>query len=202
VGGLQRGDGVLDPAVELPHHMAANVLVREFMRCGCDTLCMIDSDMVFPADTVRRLRDAPAGAGYDILSALFTVRRAPYAPVVLKNHLISDSNGIRWEHQAHPELITGDVAQVDATGPAFCLIRRSVFVHLSEYAPWWFDWGERGLGEDTNFSQRAIKAGCKIGVHTGVSIEHRGAVGFRWDADKQTTTTCEYHQIGELVKHK
>lgn len=197
IGGLRVGDGALDPAVELPHHMAANVLVRQFLRSSADTLCMIDSDMVFDSDTLSKLRDDPTGEGYDMLSALCVVRRKPFAPVLLR---VQERPDGQKEYRCHEHLIDGGIVDVDAIGLPFAMIRRTVFDRLSGYAPWWFDWGERGLGEDTNFSQRAIAAGCRLGVHTGVGIEHRGTIGFKWDVENKKTVMCSFDQVGELIK--
>lgn len=196
-GGLRAGDTALDPVIELPHHIAANIAVQYFLQSGADTLCMIDSDMAFPHDTLAALRNDADGMEYDILCALCTTRRAPNLPVMLRR--VADRDGVP-SYQPCPELITGRPVVVDAVGLPFCLIRREVFDGLSEFAPWWFDWGERGLGEDTMFSQRAIAAGFKIAVHTGVSIEHRGTVGFVWEAENKRTGLRQFNQIGKLLE--
>lgn len=196
-GGMRPGDSVLEAAVELPHHMAANLLVKYFLSTDADTLCMIDSDMVFEPDALSRLRES--GPDYDCLSALCTTRRAPYVPVVLRCQYGLDD----VEYAAiDPREINGQVVSVDAATLAFCIIRRHVFDKLSQFAPWWFDWGSRGLGEDTRFSQRSKGAGLKLGVNTGVSIQHRGMIGFEWDVDGRKVCLRESTQIGEIFNTK
>jgi len=195
-GGMRAGDVVLDPAIELPHHMAANILVQNFLQSGADTLCMVDSDMVFAPDTLSKMRDNKEGGIYDTLSALSVSRRAPFAPIALQ---LQEKDGAS-EYRCCAELITGGVIDVDAVSLAFCLIRKSVFVALAKYAPWWFDWGERGLGEDTRFTLRMHEAGSRAGVHTGISIEHRGMIGFVWDVEQKKTRLTEFNQVRQLIK--
>lgn len=196
-GGLRAGDTVLDPAMEMPHHVSANLLVKYFLKTDADTLCMIDSDMVFEPDTLTKLRES--GAEYDVLSALCTTRRAPYVPVVLRCQYEKDDVSYL---AIDPKDIDGSLVDVDAASIAFSMIRRGVFDKLSKLAPWWFDWGSRGLGEDTRFSQRAKGAGLKLGVNTGVSIQHRGMIGFEWDVADRKIVLRESTQIGEIFNTK
>ena len=188
--GMRTGDVVLDPACEMPHHFAANWLVQEFYKTGADTLCMVDSDMVFKHETLNWLRDAPGGMTYGTLSALCTTRRHPYSPVLL-----------RWRNEewvCHNNARGDGVFEVDAASLAFCLIRRSVFdVIEAKYKcnGWFFDWGAQGLGEDTQFSFRAKTCLIKLGVHLGVKIGHRGMMTFGWDNENLKPTFSDQSQL-------
>ncbi len=196
-GGLCAGDTVLDAAVELPQHFAATVMTLFFLRSDADTLCMIDSDMVFKPDTLARLRDDPAGQEYDILSALSVTRRKPFYPIVLRQK----ADGSAYEGRS--DLIDGSVASVDSVGTGFTLIRRSVFDKMkSELGidKWYFQFGDGGLGEDTRFCQDAKKLGLKIGVHTGVGIGHRGPLTFVWDYETKRTMMESSDQIKEMLR--
>jgi hypothetical protein len=194
--GMRTGDTVLDAAVELPQHFAATVLAGFFLKSDADTLCMVDTDMVFKPDTLARLRDDPAGQEYDILSALSVTRRSPFYPIVLR--LKADGSA----YECAKDSIDGNVIPVDSVGTGFTLIRRSVFDRMKTELGidrWLFQFGDGGLGEDTRFCQDAKKIGAKIGVHTGVSIGHRGPITFAWDAaTKQTSMHCK-DQVGNLL---
>ena len=175
LSGLRPGDAVLDPAIEMPHHFAANWLVREFLKSECDSLCLVDSDMVFQADALSKLRDTPA-AGYSVLSALATTRRQPISPVVLTQA------GEKWV--CHNDVSGDAVVEVHAATIGFCVIKRVVFGDIEtcfKTGGWYFDWGPRGFGEDTLFSRRARECGHRIGVAPGCAIGHRGAVVWAWD---------------------
>jgi len=189
--GLRKGDGMIDPAVEMPHHFAANYLAKLFLKSDANTLCMVDSDMIFSADTLSKLRDNPEGAGYGTLSPLCTTRRNPYVPVVL-----TTKGKSAWT--ARVDLVDGSLVQVDATCVAFALIRRQVFLDIDEkfkVGGWFFDWGPQGYGEDTTFSDRARACGYKIGIDTGIQIGHRGSMTFGWDVEKKQTVFSDYNQV-------
>src|SRR3990167_3548445 len=130
-GGLRSGDTVLDAGIELPQHFAAVVLSAFFLRSDADTLCMVDTDMVFKPDTLSRLRDDPQGFEYDILSALSVTRRKPFYPIVLR---------LKEEREKTPQCafesmvdsIDGSVVAADSVGTGFTLIRRRVFDLMRE----------------------------------------------------------------------
>jgi hypothetical protein len=190
--GMRVGDVVLDPACEMPHHFAANYLVREFRKTTCDTLCLVDSDMVFPADTLERLREAPGGDAYGTLSALATTRRTPISPILLR--WCAERKSWRCHNDAE-----GDgIFDVDAVPIPFALIRRKVFDAIDAQFPcngWFFDWGPQGLGEDTQFSIRARDCGFRLGVLLGAKIEHRGMMAFGWDVAGRRPTFTAHDQL-------
>jgi len=198
-GGLRRGDTVLDAAIELPQHFAGTALALFYLRSDADTLCMVDTDMIFQPDALERLRSDPAGYEYDILSALSVTRRKPFYPIVLR---LKEENG-ETKYQCAKDEINGGIVEVDAVGTGFTLIRRSVFERMEKelsFGRWFFEFGHGGLGEDTQFCQRAksLKASCKIGVHTGVSIGHRGPIAFYWNVKEKKTEMESYDQCAEL----
>lgn len=78
------------------------------------------------------------------------------------------------------------VVQVGATGAAFLLVHRFVFVTLKEKLahspdgypnpyPWFAETVTRGraVGEDITFCMRASACGFPVHVHTGAKVAHR-----------------------------
>lgn len=196
-GGLRKEDTVLDAAVELPQHFAATVLTTFFLKSDADTLLMVDTDMIFKPDTLNRLRDDPAGWDYDVLSALSVTRRRPFYPIVLR--LKADGTS----YECVKDAIDGKIIDVDSVGTGFTLIRRTVFDKIktaTDIDKWFFDFGQGGLGEDTQFCQRAKAVGARIGVHTGISIGHRGPITFIWDTEKKQTMMESSDQIKFLLE--
>src|SRR3990167_3588135 len=199
-GGLRSGDTVLDAGIELPQHFAAVVLSAFFLRSDADTLCMVDTDMVFQPDTLSRLRDDADGQTYDMLSALSVTRRRPFHPIVLRLAVDPVASGQAYDALKPP--YGGKVLDVDTVGTGFTLIRRSVFDRMKEQLGidrWFFDFGQGGLGEDTCFCQRVKSIGGRIAVHTGIGIGHRGPIAFVWDEENQKTMMETQDQVKELI---
>ena len=199
--GLRPGDTLLDAAVELSQHYAATVMAKFFLRSDADTLCMVDTDMIFKPDTLTRLRDDPQGWDYDILSALSVTRRKPFYPILLRLKEESEKTP-QCAFESMVNSIDGSVIAADSVGTGFTLIRRRVFDLMREkmgIERWFFEFGPEGQGEDTNFCLRARELGLKIGVHTGVSIGHRGPLTFYWDAEKKMAMLESHDQAKEII---
>lgn len=202
--GLRSGDTLLDAAIELPQHFAAVVLTKFFLKSDADSLLMVDTDMIFKPDALSQLRDDLAGWDYDILSALSVARRRPFYPIVLRRRENPDDSQCAYKCVEKEEIKNG-IIEVDSVGTGFTLIRRIIFEKMkSELGvdKWFFDFGEGGLGEDTNFCQRAKKIGARIGVHAGVNIGHRGPITFVWDAEKQRAMLESFDQVKEILEIK
>ena len=202
-GGLRKGDTVLDAAVELPQHVAATVMAILFLQSDADTLCTIDTDMIFKQNVLEQLRSDEVGQHYDILSALSVTRRKPFYPIVLRRN--KDAANGAPAYLCAFDAINGGVAEVDTVGTGFTLIRRSVFDDMQSKLAidrWYFQFGDEGLGEDTRFCQDAQKLGKKIAVHTGVCIGHRGPISFVWDVGKKQTMMEYSDQIKVVFGNK
>jgi len=199
-GGMRKGDTVLDAGIELPQHFAAVVLVHHFLESDADTLFMVDTDMVFKPDQLGKMRDDPAGHEYDVLSALSVTRRRPFHPIILRLRDKPDDNQCAYAC-VKPEP-GGKIMDVDTVGTGFTFIRRTVFDRMKAELgidKWYFDFGQGGVGEDTMFSQRAKGLKCKLGVHTGINIGHRGPLTFVWDTEKQQTMMETNDQIATIL---
>lgn len=151
-----------------------NRLAEDFLIQYPDAewLCMVDTDMMFPPDTLARLMavaspERPIWAGLCFgyqektlcVPVFYKIIGEDYMPIAIEpNHMY----------------------KLDAAGTGFMLIHRSVLVKLGEStAPWpWFghDLSEvnpkKMLGEDITFCQRARAAGFEIWGHGGVEIDH------------------------------
>ena len=180
-GVFGKGDAVLSPSIELPHHWTANCLVHDFMnKTQCDSLLLIDDDMVFEPSDFVALREHRTNYDYDMVQGLCCSRRPGHKPVLLGE----SPNAADKYRMMHPE--TGDTTvEVAMLGMAFTLIRRSVFEAISDKGPMFFRWGPDGRGEDTLFCQDARAAGKRLGVDCRVSIGHRVATVVEWDTENE-----------------
>lgn len=174
VASMEAGDRMLNPVCGYPHHIAAEILARDFLHGQCDSLLMVDDDMVVHERSLPRLRANADGAAYSVLSALACCGKPPHLPVVLEDR----GDGLyqyRQPDRGVPSLGVGMV------GLAFTLIRRTAFMAIDD-GSWFFAWGPRGEGEDATFCRRLRSIGLKIGVAMDCDAGHVRDVTVRWDS--------------------
>ena len=155
---------------------ARNDICREFLKHedNPDWLLMVDTDMVWQPQDLRRLFEAADENERPIIGGLcFAGAAGDMWPVML----VFDAEGnIRLVKQ-YP---VNAPCKVDATGAAFLLIHRGVLekmqanIGMEHPAPWFaFSYhGKIPYGEDVTFCLRAQSIGYPIYVHTGVKIGH------------------------------
>jgi len=183
----RKGDSCLSPAAELPHHWAANVLVKSFLdNTECDTLMLIDDDMVFDPELVNNLRDHKENFKYGMVQGMCCSRRSVNGPLIL-----GEAEGGFYTPIIPDE--SDKTIEVGMVGLAFTLIRREVFNQVKKVKPdneMFFSWRPNGCGEDAHFCKYARKAGVLIGVDTEVSVGHRIKIEVSWDKKRGK---CIYH---------
>jgi len=197
-GTMRQGDAVLIPAVELPHHWSANVLVNQFMKhTTCDTLMLFDDDMQFTPEQVIAMRDNPDNFPFGVVQALCCMRKPPHSPIVIEH----TEDGLT-KHIVPTE--ASKTHEVGLAGLAFTLIRRSTFEAVQgclDNPGMYFAWGGNGMGEDATFCELVTAADIKIGIDTTVAISHRCTVGIEFDIVDGKTKMHAYENPGfrELV---
>jgi hypothetical protein len=148
-----------------------------------DWLLMVDSDMVWQPDAPFRLIESANRYEAKIMGGLcIGGGHAGMFPTLyqlsrLENGELSPSKLTDW-----PE---GDVVKVDATGAAFLLVHRDVYLKMAkdhfflpdgtpEPHPWFIEGRRAGnqYGEDIGFCMRAKASGFDIYVDTSVEIGH------------------------------
>lgn len=183
VSGLRPGDSVLPPAIDLPHHYAAEAIALRFLKGDCDSVLYVDDDMVFAADTLERLRSFEPAQEYDMVQALACSRNGPHFPVVLTR---DESTG---EFAVMPQPPPHTMVTTSLCGLAFTLIRRAVFERIAatkDPKDFYFYWSRRGdTSEDASFSADATRTGSRVGVCTDVTVGHRVTCTVRYDLDRQ-----------------
>lgn len=128
---------------------------------GVDFILFLDSDMTFPAWTLRKLLDG-AMSGHDIVAGTYVKREPPYAILG------------KW---APETVLTNDrLHEVEMLPTGCMLIARRVFETLP--GPHWFQTPVVGegpdatlIGEDVYFCEQARKAGFRIWLDTHLSGE-------------------------------
>jgi len=132
--------------------VARNQCVEAAQRFKASHVFFLDTDMVFPLDTLKRLLKHDK----DIAGALYSRRRPPFDPT-----------GLPYAGAAE----TGGLLRMKNLPAGCLLINMRVFDKLPK--PWFSDRveGERILGEDIHFCERATAAGFEIWQDTALSRE-------------------------------
>jgi hypothetical protein len=140
-----------------------NDLVTQALDEGCSHLLMLDTDQIYPSDTITKLlshRKMAVGATVH--------RRWPPFDAVL---YLGDIG--RYKHIPDSIMYSGDLVEVDATGTGCILFDMKCF-KITEYP--WFSIGlsPKGepIGEDIAFCSKLRKTGVKIFVDTSIEIDH------------------------------
>lgn len=152
-----------------------NSLCMQALEMNCSHLLMMDTDQVYPVDTVTRLLEH-ARSGLDLVYAKVHRRYPPFDPILLRK------NGEGYLPIPDEEWDAGGLVEVDRTGAGCMLISCSVF----ENVEWpWFNIirepvGEgkyKLTGEDFYFCDKVRAAGYRIFVDCSLEIVHDSTLG-------------------------
>jgi len=141
-----------------------NQIVEAARLAKATHLLFLDSDLTFPPDTLARL----LAHGKDIVGGLYTQRVPPHHPLGMT---------LEGEHVA----VTNGLRPMKSMPTGCLLIRLSIFDQLPKP---WFNTGTDGdkiLGEDFMFCERARQAGFEIWCDGDLSrdLAHIGQKAYR-----------------------
>ncbi len=193
-----RMDGLLGPGggyinlqsgpriAEARSQVVEGFLTSEIYR-PAEWLFMVDSDMVFPAETLRALIQAADPVERPIMGGLCYAGYSPETCYPTIYDLSTDDDG-HWIVQPVTEFPQPALVKVGATGAACMLVHRTVLQKMYEHFQYlpngqinsypWFVEGHvdakgRQIGEDIAFCIRAQSIGFPVYVHTGIEVGHR-----------------------------
>jgi len=133
---------------------------------GAHWVMFIDSDMTFPPDGISRLIDH----NVDIVGGLYVKVKPPHFPTLYQKNEEEGGYNTFWDYEL------GELAECDATGAGFLLIKTEVFENMGTpyfaFPP--LEKSDRPLGEDMYFCAKAKELGYKILVDTSLVIGHLG----------------------------
>lgn len=146
---------------------ARNEIVEKFLEHPhrCTHLLFLDSDQVFPPDTVKRLM----AHNKLVVGCLYFHRAYPYQPHMYKwNHEILTRAG---EPQMDPieDWEPDELVECDALGTGGMMIAREVFEKV-EYP--WFEYGGMEESEDVTFCRKLGRVGIEIYCDTACESGH------------------------------
>ena len=141
---------------------ARNSLVQQALDEGCSHLLMLDTDQVYPADTLKKLLSHKK----DVCGVRVHRRWMPFDPIFLRGNIG------KYKSVSEDEMYSGDLIPVDATGTGCLLFDMDVFLKVAHP---WFEFGlnnGKPVGEDINFCSKARQAGIEIFVDTSIEVGH------------------------------
>ena len=142
---------------------------------GCSHLLMLDTDQVYPSDTISKLSSHDA----DIVGAAVHRRYPPFDTILLRGE------PGKYIHVSDEDCYSGSPIEVDATGTGCLLIDTAVFIEMERP---WFEFGQtetgKTIGEDLLFCHKSRKLGKRIIVDTSIEVDH--LTTFRVDGATRT----------------
>lgn len=145
-------------------HWNRNAIVKNFLTSGADTLFFLDSDMVFPKESLSLL----LSYNKDIMGAAYNKRKDP--PETTARKLV---DGLLIPEET---LVTkGFPFMTDIVATGFMAIQRRVLETMPE--PWFSfsknAWGKE-FGEDESFCLKARELNYEVWAHPGLYVGHVG----------------------------
>jgi len=151
---------------------ARNMVVEQFLgKPGLSHLLFLDSDMVFPPDTIPRLLYHQKM----VVGCLYFHRDKPYQPHAYT--WSKDSFTPTGEPNCDPITIDKDtkaLIKIDAIGTGGLLVAREIFEQIIK--PPWFEYGGQWETEDITFCRKLQKAGVNVYVDTACEAGHEGTI--------------------------
>lgn len=148
--------------------IARTQIARMAMEKGFDYILWIDSDMVVPKNALESLlkRDK------DIISGLASYKALDCTHVVAKRHI----KDFEYENLTIDEVFNSEneVIEVDGVGFGVTLTKVEIFKNI-KYPYFVFT---EAVGEDIDFSRKAINAGYKLYIDNQVLCGHIGRINF------------------------
>lgn len=140
-----------------------NDLAEQALDHGCSHLLMMDTDQIYPADTLEKL----ASHCIDIAGVAVHRRYPPFDLILMRGE------PGKYIHVPDEECYSGNLVDVDATGAGCLLIDTSVFIDMERP---WFEFGKlddgKTIGEDISFCAKARSIGKRIAVDTSIEVDH------------------------------
>lgn len=140
-----------------------NGLVRQALAEDCTHLLMMDTDQIYPSNTLTKLLSHDV----DACGVLVHRRYPPFAPICYRGEVG------RYKYVDDEEMFSGDLIPVDATGCGCILYNTKVFRDIP--SPWFeIQTKQDGtpVGEDIAFCQKMRDAGFGIHIDTSIAVGH------------------------------
>lgn len=153
---------------------ARNRLAEIAMDGKFDLVLWLDSDMVFPPDTMRIL-SAHLDAGTDMVSAIYVTRKDPIEPVAYSDIGMRQEAGEKWPTPYRVPINPIPAEPFEVAGCGFGVVMMSVELLRQVHQQFGLPFSPAaGFGEDLSFCLRARETGATILCDPTLPIGHVG----------------------------
>lgn len=168
----KEGDCMIAMVIGSLIYESRNNLANQALKLGCDAIMWLDSDMIFPQDTIpKMLRHLEEGK--EIVSGIYYRRRPPYSPVLFSKLEIQEGKSSWAGMDRYPQ---DRLFEVAACGFGCVMTKTSLFWEIGvDNGAQWFT-PLLGFGEDLSFCKRATNYGHKIWVDPSIQCGHVGQI--------------------------
>ena len=154
-----------------------NQLCKQALECKADYIMWMDSDMVFPKDTLTAMLEHMEDK--DIVSGIYFKRVYPFSPVIYETLF---EEGKATDYLDYPER---SVFQAEGFGFGCVMMKTTVLIDMLLNEGQWFT-PINNFGEDLSFMWRAKKLGYKAYVDSNIRCGHIGHIMVSEDTYKAT----------------
>lgn len=144
-------------------------LAKDAIEAEADYVLWLDSDMVFPPDTLKRLMARLEDNDVDIISGLYFRRVEPFTPTLF-DKLDVESGQVHWTEFTH---IPAEPFEVGGCGFGCVLMSTEVIMSVMARFNQMFT-PINGVGEDLSFCWRARQLGYRIWCDPTLYLGHVG----------------------------
>lgn len=146
-----------------PLETIRNNLVVQALREHCTMLLMMDTDQVYPSNTIPKLLSHEK----DVVAVNVHRRYPPFDSILYRGELGN------YHHVPDDECFSGELIEIDATGCGCVLFNTDVFLDIPY--PWFehYRLGDgRVVGEDIDFCSKLKDSGYEIYADTSIEVGH------------------------------
>jgi hypothetical protein len=155
-----------------------NALVERALDQCCTHILMMDTDQVYPPDTVMRLLEGIEDLDSGLKTSGMTGKVGAIGGVVHRRYppfdaLLYRGEKGQYKHVPDEEIYSGGLVEVDATGCGCILYRARIFTEIPR--PWFETTRTQAgkpVGEDIEFCSKMRAKGMHLLVDTAVDIGH------------------------------
>lgn len=161
------GDSVIAMQMGSLIYNSRNDLAKKAFQLGADYVLWLDSDMVFPSDTLERLYEGRDKG--DIITGVYYRRVEPYKPVLMDKLEITEK-GCEY---CDVEMVPEENFEVEGCGFGCVFMPTKILLDVA------LNYGNifapiNGVGEDLSFCWRARQLGYKIVCDPSIPLGHVG----------------------------
>lgn len=156
-------------------YTSRNLIAQNAVNAGFDRVLWIDSDMIFPSDTLIRL-SADLDEGRDLVSALCFTRRETSVPCIHSDLTweVKPDGWVNTTADIYFDYPRDQVFEIAGCGfgcvmTSAALLKKMIDKYGAPFYPL------MGMGEDTTFCFRALQDGIKMYCDSRVKIGHIGS---------------------------